>query len=76
MNADEKSDKVIVPEMLPNKGSLLPAEVVEERTLPKRNTSQTTAVRTQSRGTASNGLAGVRQAARQRKDVRFTALNL
>ena len=76
MNADEKSDKVIVPEMLPNKGSLLLAEVVEERTLPKRNTSQTTAVRTQSRAAASNGLAGVRQAARQRKDVRFTALNL
>lgn len=74
MNTDEKSDKVIVPEKRPNKESLLLAEVVEERTLPKRNTRQTTAVRTQSRGTASNGLAGVRQAARQRKDVQFTAL--
>ena len=74
MNAGEKSDKVIIPKKPPNKGSLLPAEVVEERTLPKRNTSQTTAVRTQSRGAASNGLAGVRQAARQKKDGQFTVL--
>ena len=40
MNADEKSDNVIVPKKRPNKESLLSAEVVEERTLPKRNIGQ------------------------------------
>jgi len=74
MHADEKSDKVIVPKKQPNKEGMLSAEAVEGRTLPKRNTGQATAVRTQSRGTASSGLAGVRQAARQGKDVQFTAL--
>ena len=74
MHADENSDKAIVPKKQPNKEGLPFAEAVEGRALPKRNTGQTTAVRTQSRGTASNGLAGVRQAARQKKDVQFTAL--
>jgi RNA-directed DNA polymerase len=74
MHADEKSDKVIVPKKQSNKEGLPSAEGVEGRTLPKRNTGQATAVRTQSRGVTSNGLAGVRQAARQKKDVQFTAL--
>ncbi len=73
-HAGEKSDEVIVPEKRPNKGSLLPAEAVEGRTSPKGNSRQATAVRTQSRAAASAGLAAVRQAARQSKDVRFTAL--
>ena len=59
------------PKKQPNKEGLRSAEVVEGRTLPKRNTGQATAVRTQSRGAASNGLAGVRQAARQKKDVQL-----
>ena len=74
MYANEKSDKVIVPKKRLNKENKFSAEVVEERTLPKRNTGQTTAVRTQSRDVASSGLAGVRQAARLRKDIQFTAL--
>jgi len=74
MHADEKSDKAVVPMKQSNKEGLPLAEVVEGRTLPKRNTGQATAVRTQSRGAASIGLAGVRQAARQKKDVQFTAL--
>ncbi|MDP6174600.1 MAG: group II intron reverse transcriptase/maturase, partial [Rhodospirillales bacterium] len=74
MHAGEKSDGVIVPEKRPNKGSTLPAEAVEGRTPPKGNGGQTAAVRTQSRVAASNGLAAVRQAARQSKEVRFTAL--
>ena len=73
-HAGEKSDEVIVPEKRPNKGSLLPAEAVEGRTSPKGNSRQATAVRTQSRAAASAGLAAVRRAARQSKDVRFTAL--
>ena len=71
MYANEKSDKVIVPKKRLNKENKFSAE---ERTLPKRNTGQTTAVRTQSRDAASSGLAGVRQAARRRKDIQFTAL--
>jgi group II intron reverse transcriptase/maturase len=47
---------------------------VEGRTSPKGNSRQTAAVRTQSRAAASNGLAAVRRAARQSKEVRFTAL--
>ena len=74
MHAGEKSDEVIIPEKRPNKGGLPPAEIVEGRTSPKGNGGRTAAVRTQSRVTASNGLVAVRQAARQSKEVRFTAL--
>ena len=58
----------------PNNGGSPPAEVVEGRPSPKGNVGQTAAVRTLGRGTASNGLARVRQMARARKDARFTAL--
>ena len=74
MYADEKSDEGVVPEKRPNKGGMPPAETVEGRTSPKGNGGRTTAVRTQSRVAASNGLVAVRQAARQSKEVRFTAL--
>jgi RNA-directed DNA polymerase len=74
MHADEKSDEAIVPEKQPNKEGLPSAEAVEERASPKGNGDQATAVRTQRRGAASNGLAAVRQAAQQGKDVQFTAL--
>ena len=74
MHAGEKSDEVIVPEKRPNTGGLPPAEAVEGRVSPKGNGGRTAAVRTQSRVAASNGLAAVRQAARQSKEVRFTAL--
>lgn len=58
----------------PNKEGAPSAEAVEERTSPDGNGGQTAAARTQRRGTASNGLAAVRRAARQSKSVRFTAL--
>ena len=73
-HADENSDGVIVPEKRSNKGGLPSAETVEGRTPPKGNDGETAAARTLRRDTASNGLAGVRQAARQSKSVRFTAL--
>ena len=57
-----------------NNEGLPSAETVEGRASPEGNGGQTTAVRTLSRGTASNRLAAVRQAARQSKNVRFTAL--
>ncbi len=74
MYADEKSDKAIVPRKLPNEEGYPSEEAVEGRALPKGNTGQSTVVRTQCRGATSSGLAGVRQAAQQGKDVQFTAL--
>src|SRR5205809_877660 len=74
MHADENSDGVIVPEKRPNKEGLPSAEAVEGRTPPKGNGDETAAARTLRRDNASNGLIAVRQAARQGKSVRFTAL--
>ncbi len=74
MHADEKSDEDVVPEKQPNKEGASSAEAVEGRASPKGNGGRTAAVRTQSWVTASNGLAAVRQAARESKEVRFTAL--
>jgi len=74
MHADEKSDEGIGPMKRPNKEGLPSAEAVEERTSPEGNGGQATAVRTPSRGVASSRLEAVRQAARQSKSVRFTAL--
>lgn len=74
MYADEKSDEGVLPMKRPNKEGAPSAEAVEERTSPEGNGGQTAAARTQRRGTASNGLAAVRRAARQSKSVRFTAL--
>jgi group II intron reverse transcriptase/maturase len=74
MHADEKSDEGVLPMKQPNNEGLLSAEAVEGRTSPKGNGGQAAAVRTQCRAAASNGLAAVRQAARQSKDERFTAL--
>ena len=74
MHADEKSDEGVLPLNQPNKEGLLSAEAVEGRTSPKGNGGQAAAVRTQRRTAASNGLAAVRQVARQSKKERFTAL--
>ena len=62
MYVDEKSDSVIVPTKPSNKEGSSSAEMVEGRTLPKGNSDQETAVRTQSWVTASNFLTAVRRA--------------
>ena len=74
MHAGEESDEVVVPEKRSNNEGLPSAETVEGRTSPKGNGGETAAARTLRRDTASNGLIAVRQAARQSRDVRFTAL--
>ena len=76
---DEKSDKVVVPMKPSNKAGSPAAETVEGRSLPEGNSDQTTAVRTQCRAAASNGLMAVRQAALRFKTqaegkMRFSAL--
>lgn len=73
-HADEESDEGIVPVKRSNKERSRSAEIVEGRASPEENGGQATAVRTPSRGTALSRLAAVRQAARQGKKVRFTAL--
>jgi RNA-directed DNA polymerase len=74
MHADEDSDEVVVPSKRSNKEDLFSAETVEGRTSPEGNGGQPAAVRTLSREAALTGLAAVRQAARQSRGVRFTAL--
>ena len=74
MHAGEESDEGVVPMKRPNKEGLRSAEAVEGRISPKGNGGETAAVRTLRREAASNGLVAVRQAARQSKSVRFTAL--
>jgi RNA-directed DNA polymerase len=74
MHAGEDSDEVVVPSKRSNKEDLSSAETVEGRTSPEGNGSQPAAVRTLSREAALTGLAAVRQAARQSRGVRFTAL--
>ena len=79
MHVAGESDGPVVPAKRVNNGGRperaeLPAESVEERGPTKGNAMQTAACRTQCRGSVSNGLQRVRQAARRDKNARFTAL--
>jgi group II intron reverse transcriptase/maturase len=70
-----KSDSLVVPEKRANNAGLpTAAESVEERRLTKENASQPLLVRTQSRGTKSRGLLGVREIARDDKNAKFNNL--
>jgi RNA-directed DNA polymerase len=70
----EKSDCAEVPVNRPNKGGQLPAEVGEGRAQLKENIGQSHMPLTQSGKGMSQGLDGVRKAARERRQERFTAL--
>jgi RNA-directed DNA polymerase len=74
MNAEGKSDGGVVPKKRPNEGAQAPEEAVEGRPPTEGNPAMTAADRTQSRGTASTGLARVREVGERDKEVRFTAL--
>ena len=74
MNGPEKSDPVVVAVKPANKAGQPAAEWAEPRTGTKGNTGQPHTRRTQSRDSVSQGLDRVRNAARQRKKERFTAL--
>jgi group II intron reverse transcriptase/maturase len=74
MHAPEKSDRAAVPMNQPNKGDSIPAEVGEGRVRTKENIVPSHTSPTQSGERVSQGLSGVRQAARERKQGRFTAL--
>jgi group II intron reverse transcriptase/maturase len=74
MNGPEKSDSVIVAVKPANKAGQPEAEWAEPRTGTKGNTGQPHTRRTQGRESVSQGLDRVRNAARQRKKEKFTAL--
>ena len=77
-NADrhvsEESDRAIVPVNQPNKEEQSSAEVGEGRARAKENIDPSHTSPTQSGERVSQGLSGVRQAARERRQERFTAL--
>src|ERR1035437_7518311 len=74
MHVSEESDSGIVPMNHSNKDGQSLAENEEGRTLIKENTHQLSTFSTQSEIRVSQGLAGVRKAARERKEMKFTAL--
>ncbi len=74
MNVQEKSDCAVVPVNQPNKEGQPSAEAGEGRAQTKENIVQSHMRPTQSGKRMSQGLDGVRQAARERKQERFTAL--
>src|SRR2546426_5306506 len=74
MHVAEESDSGIVPMNHSNKSGKPPAESEEGRPLIKENTHQSSTHSTQSEARVSQGLAGVRRVARERKEMKFTAL--
>ena len=74
MHGPEKSDSAIRAVKPANKAASAAAERVEQRAGTKGNTDQPHTRRTQSRGSVPPGLERVRNAAKQRKKEKFTAL--
>ena len=74
MHVLEKSDCAVVPMNQPNKEGKPSAEAGEGRAQTKENIVQSRMPPTQSGKRMSQGLNGVRRAARERKQERFTAL--
>jgi RNA-directed DNA polymerase len=74
MHASEESDHAILPMNQPNNEEFSSAEAGEGRVWAKENIVQSNTSPTQSGKRVSQGLSGVRQAAKARKQERFTAL--
>jgi RNA-directed DNA polymerase len=74
MHAGEESDCAVVPVKQPNKEIHVSAEVVEGRARTKENAAESNTSPTQRGERVSQGLSGVREVARARKQERFTAL--
>ena len=74
MHAPEKSDCAVIPMNQPNKEEQSSAEVGKGRARTKENIVQSNTSPTQSGERVSQGLRGVRQAAKERRQERFTAL--
>ncbi len=74
MHAGEESDSGVVPMNQPNKSGKPLAEAGEERPEIKENIAQSSTRPTQSGGSVSQGLIGVRQRAKEKRQEKFTAL--
>src|SRR5438552_2757789 len=74
VHAMEGSDCCVVPMKQPNKEGQSSAEAAEGRQQPKENDAQSNTPPTQCGARVSQGLSGVRRAARERRQERFTAL--
>ena len=74
MHAAEESDSSVVPMNRPNNSGKPWAEAGEGRLEIKENIAQPNTRPTQSGVSASQGLSGVRQRARERRKEKFTAL--
>jgi group II intron reverse transcriptase/maturase len=74
MHVAEESDSGTVPMNQSNKDEELLAETEEGRPLIEENTLQLSTHSTQSEARVSQGLAGVRKAAREHRKMKFTAL--
>src|SRR3984893_7722262 len=74
MNVPEESDSGVLPMNHSNKIEQSMAESEEGRPLIKENIHQSSTRPTQSGARVSQGLAGVRKAARDHKEMKFTAL--
>ena len=70
----EESHSGLLPMNHSNKDTRMSAESGEGRPLIKENVSQSNTYPTQSGKGVSQGLAGVRQAAREHKEMKFTTL--
>ena len=73
-HVSEESDRAVVPVNLPNKEEQSSAEAGEERARAKENIERFNTSPTQSGERVNQGLRGVRQVAKERKQERFTAL--
>jgi RNA-directed DNA polymerase len=74
MHAGGESDEQVVPAKRSNNGEQSVTEGVEGSCSTKGNTEETHTCRTQGREHVSQGLGGVREAARRDKKQKFTAL--
>lgn len=74
MNGQEKSDPAIVATKSANKAGRPGAERMEPRAGAEGNAGQPRTDRTQNRAAVSPGLARIRQAAKDRREERFTSL--
>ena len=74
MHIPEESDSGVLPMSQSNKDEKLLAEIEEGRPLIEENTLQPGTRSTQSEARVSLGLAGVRKAAKGKKEMKFTAL--
>ena len=74
MHAAGESDSPVVPTKAPNKEDQHSAEGLEGSGLIEENAGKSHTGRTQRRKAVSQGLVGVRQAAKKDKRLRFTAL--